>query len=310
MMLISPPPIARVCPRCHKPIEARHPRRAPMFPATSPAHRSRFLPLNAGNGIQVNSSGAIQVKSNGIVVAGSSDPCCCAALELFNCSDGSATGIGVTGASIGSVVYYDGGCYTVGAATGPTTPATGSPAGVSDCATCGDISCGPNCCGCGYNNAFTWYGTITQAPDNTGINNPSGRFLFIVYGPATETGAGGDFVYLDEGGDIISDPPGSISVVCVSVACSQILDGEGNPTGACQFAANAIANVNNGYGGGFYTDGNTPVPFDGECTATYVGVGAPGADECGFTYGNLAGSVTIAVIDGYGGAGTITAVFG
>lgn len=80
------------CPNCGK---VRHPRRAPTFPA----RRSRWLPsrwrggvpaTNSGTNIQYQSAtNGISCKSGGIVVAGASDPCCCAACTI--CSYRSAT---------------------------------------------------------------------------------------------------------------------------------------------------------------------------------------------------------------------------
>jgi hypothetical protein len=77
--MLTAPPIARVCPRCRKPIESRHSPLLPRRNRFSPYWRSSVETLNAGNSIQAGSADqAIRYKSSGIVQAGASDPCCCA----------------------------------------------------------------------------------------------------------------------------------------------------------------------------------------------------------------------------------------
>lgn len=60
-------------------------RRRPRHPHVTPRRHQPWCPqfrldtLNAGNRVQVGSTnGRVRVKNNGIVVAGASDPCCCA----------------------------------------------------------------------------------------------------------------------------------------------------------------------------------------------------------------------------------------
>ena len=165
------------CPTCGK---VRHPRRAPTFPA----RRNRWLPnrwrggvdaMNAGSGIQVDSSGRIKVKSNGIVVAGASDPCCCALPpQLLACPSSTPSGIGLTaadtpaGATAGSTVIYGGYCYVIGSPAASLTPSTMAASLVSGCS---DALC-PTCTSChsGLPSSFSVTLTLDFVPNSAGIS--------------------------------------------------------------------------------------------------------------------------------------------
>lgn len=90
MVIASPiPTMPRICPRCRKPIRARHPRRVTPHWRNPRPGRSRFDLLNMAAGDRLlDANGNVILDTNGNVMLsdGAGDECCCNPCEF--CSSG------------------------------------------------------------------------------------------------------------------------------------------------------------------------------------------------------------------------------